>query len=123
MTELTRRSLLGGIGAVSLAHCAITPVRAAAPQIGKQAPGWYRYKLGSFEITVVTDGVNRFKLPDDLVSNVKREDVSAALVAARMDGETFSGPYNPIVVNTGQKLVLIDTGTGEASYHATKQMS
>ena len=27
--------------------------RAAAPAAGKQAPGWYRYKVGSFEVTVV----------------------------------------------------------------------
>jgi hypothetical protein len=25
----------------------------AAPPAGTQAPGWYRYKVGSFEITVV----------------------------------------------------------------------
>ena len=41
--------------AVSLATS--SPVRAAAPPAGTQAPGWYRYKVGSFEMTVVTDGV------------------------------------------------------------------
>ena len=29
-------------------------------------------------------------------------------------------PYTPIVVNTGGKLVVIDTGTGEANYERTK---
>src|SRR5258707_6556193 len=37
-----------------------------------------------------------------------------------MDKDVFVGPYNPIVVNTGQKLVLIDTGTGEAALAASK---
>jgi glyoxylase-like metal-dependent hydrolase (beta-lactamase superfamily II) len=69
---------------------------------------------------VVTDGVNRFKLPDNLVSNAKREDVIAALAAARLPPDIFVTPYNPIVVNTGQRLVVIDTGLGEAGFNATK---
>ena len=31
-------------------------------------PGWYRYKVGNIEVTVVTDGIDRFKLPDDITS-------------------------------------------------------
>src|SRR6202011_1975770 len=55
------------------------PARAAAPAAGKQAPGFYRYTVGSYEITVVTDGANRFPLPDDFVSNIKKDEVQAAL--------------------------------------------
>ena len=65
MTELTRRSLLTGTVATTAAAAVPLatsfPSRAAAPPAGTQAPGWYRYKVGSFEITVLTDGVNRFK--------------------------------------------------------------
>jgi glyoxylase-like metal-dependent hydrolase (beta-lactamase superfamily II) len=119
-TQLTRRAVLTGATAAALTPLgAKLPVRAAAPPAGTQAPGWYRYKVGSFEITVVTDGVNRFKLPDDLVGNAKREEVNAALAAAHMEQDVFVGPYNPIVVNTGQKLVVIDTGTGEAAFKAS----
>jgi glyoxylase-like metal-dependent hydrolase (beta-lactamase superfamily II) len=124
MTELTRRSLLTGTAAttataaVSLATS--SPARAAAPPAGTQAPGWYRYKVGSFEITVVTDGVNRFKFPDNIVTNAKREDVNAALAAAHLQPDIFVTPYNPIVVNTGQKLVVVDTGLGEAGFNASK---
>ena len=85
MTELTRRSLVtGSVAATAAAVIAPStsgPVRAAAPPAGTQAPGWYRYKVGSFEITVVTDGVNRFKFPDNIVANAKREDVNSALAA------------------------------------------
>jgi glyoxylase-like metal-dependent hydrolase (beta-lactamase superfamily II) len=124
MTELTRRSLLTGTVATT-ATAAIpfatnSPARAAAPPAGTQAPGWYRYKVGSFEITVVTDGVNRFKLPDNIVANAKREEVNAALTAAHLQPDIFVTPYNPIVVNTGQKLVVVDTGLGEAGFNATK---
>src|SRR3984893_19482626 len=124
MTELTRRTLLAST--VAATDAAVAPLATgrsgppAAPPAGTQAPGWYRYKVGSFEITVVTDGVNRFKLPDNLVSNAKREDVIAALAAARLPPDIFVTPYNPIVVNTGPRLVVIDTGLGEAGFNATK---
>ena len=97
-----------------------SPAQAAAPAAGKQAAGFYRYKVGDFEVTVVTDGVNKFKLPDNMVTNAKKEEVNAALAAAYLEQDVFVGPYNPIVVNTGSKLVVIDTGTGEANYAQSK---
>jgi glyoxylase-like metal-dependent hydrolase (beta-lactamase superfamily II) len=124
MIDLTRRRLLTGtVASTAAAGLSLAPgrqARAAAPPAGTQAPSWYRYKVGSFEVTVVADGVNRFKFPDDIVSNVKREEVNAALVAAHGEPDVFVTPYNPIVVNTGQKLVVIDTGLGEAALNASK---
>jgi glyoxylase-like metal-dependent hydrolase (beta-lactamase superfamily II) len=122
MTELTRRRLLAGAAAAATIAplAARSSVYAAAPAAGTQVPGWYRYKVGSFEVTVVTDGVNRFKLPDNMVANATRDEVNAALLAAHMEADVFVGPYNPIVVNTGARLVVIDTGTGEAAYKASK---
>ena len=122
MIELTRRHLLStaaGLGAAA-ALGAHTSVHAAAPLAGKQNAGFYRYKVGDFEVTVVTDGVSRFKLPDNFVANVKTEDVRAALAAAHYDREIFNNTYTPIVVNTGSKVVLIDTGMGEAGFASSK---
>jgi glyoxylase-like metal-dependent hydrolase (beta-lactamase superfamily II) len=120
MTQVTRRTLLGAAAATALAPMAISQTRAAAPPSGKQAPGFYRYKVGSIEITVVTDGVNTFKFTDNHVLNKKRDEVSAAQLAAYQDKDMMTTPYNPVVVNTGAKLVLIDTGTGEANYERSK---
>jgi glyoxylase-like metal-dependent hydrolase (beta-lactamase superfamily II) len=124
MIAMTRRALVAGISAAALAPLAgPLPVRAAAPLAGKPAPGFYRYKVGTFEVTVVTDGANRMPLPADFVANAKKDDVNAALAAAYMEKDVFVGPYNPVVINTGSKLVLIDTGTGEAAYASTKGAS
>jgi glyoxylase-like metal-dependent hydrolase (beta-lactamase superfamily II) len=124
MTQLTRRNLLAGTVATTAAAAVplatSSPVRAAAPLAGTQAPGWYRYKVGSFEITVVTDGTNRFKFENDHVTNKKREDVNAALAAAYYEKDLMTTPYNPVVVNTGAKLVVIDTGTSEANFERSK---
>jgi glyoxylase-like metal-dependent hydrolase (beta-lactamase superfamily II) len=121
MAKISRRTALLGTASLALAPAiAAAPARAAAPPAGKQVAGFYRYKVGDIEITVISDGVNRFKLPDDMVSNVPKDQVQAALSAAHVEPGMFYNPYNPVIVNTGTKLVLIDTGTGEASYAQSK---
>ena len=119
MIRLTRRAALAG--AATLAPAAMTSTaRAAAPTIGKQAPGFYRYKVGEIEVTVVTDGARSFPLPDTMVRNAKKEEVNAALEKAFLPKDTMTIPFNPVVVNTGSKLVLIDTGNGPAAYEQSK---
>ncbi len=124
MNELNRRTVLKG-AAVASAATALGPLvapsaQAAAPPAGKQAPGWYRYKVGSIEVTVVTDGANTFKFSDGHLTNKTRGDMNGALEAAYYPKDQLTTPYNPVVVNTGGKLIVIDTGTGEANYERTK---
>ena len=127
MLKLTRRQMLVGTAAAAVAAgvplIAATPARAAMPQSGKQAPGVYRYKLGGFEVTVVTDGKSRVPITDAFVTNAKMSEVKAALADLFMDTETFYGPYNPVVINTGANLAVIDTGNGEAAYQSTKGLN
>jgi glyoxylase-like metal-dependent hydrolase (beta-lactamase superfamily II) len=106
--------------ATALSPLASAPAAAAAQAVGKQVPGYYRYKVGSFEVTVVTDGVNRFKFPDNFVVNKSRDEVNGALAAAFLEKDMMAIPYSPIVVNTGSKLVVFDTGTGEANFARSK---
>jgi glyoxylase-like metal-dependent hydrolase (beta-lactamase superfamily II) len=120
MSELSRRGLLSSAAAAALAAALPAQSFAAAPAAGKQAAGFYRYKVGDIEVTVVTDGANRLPVTDAFVVNVKKEEVNAALVAAFMEPGVFVGPYNPIVLNTGGKLALIDTGTSEQGYINSK---
>src|SRR5262252_7896179 len=114
MTELNRRRMLGGavaaFAAAPLMQMAASSSRAAAPAAGKQAPGFYRYKVGDIEVTAVTDGVRSFPLPDTFVLNAKKDEVNAALEAAYMPRDLMTIYFSPIVVNTASKLVLIDTG-------------
>ena len=96
--------------------------KAAAPPAGTQNAGWYRYKVGTHEVTVVTDGVNRFKFPDGFVANKSRDEINKGLAEAFLSPgpDMIAVPYTPIVVNTGSKLVVIDTGTGEANFERSK---
>jgi len=120
--KLTRRNLLAG-AAVATATAVLPfemPTNAAMPPAGKQAASWYRYKIGTIEVTVATDGVARFKMAEDHVTNVKLDAVNAALAEVFMEKDMMTTPYNPIAVNVGSKLAVIDTGTGEANFKRTK---
>ncbi len=127
MNQFTRREMFISTAVAALAAAApftlSSPATAAAPPVGRQAPGFYRYKVGSIEVTVVVDGISRTPVTDSLVLNAKKGEVNAALAAAFMEKDVFIGPYNPIVVNTGTRLALIDTGTGEAAYRNTQGMN
>src|SRR4051794_12663894 len=115
MTIFTRRNVLS-VAAGAAAATALPfnqPARATTPPAGKQAAGWYRYKVGSIEVTVATDGVARFKMAEDHVTNIKQDVVNAALAEVFMEKDMMTTPYNPIAINTGSKLAVIDTGTGE----------
>ena len=113
MTDFTRRHTLAGVAAVAATPLvATTAARSAAPQIGKQAPSYYRSKVGDFEITVLSDGARAIPLPPTFVRNVQIEEVLKVAEAAYMPKGTVFAPFNPMVVNTGSKLVLIDTGYG-----------
>jgi glyoxylase-like metal-dependent hydrolase (beta-lactamase superfamily II) len=118
MAVFTRRTLFAGTALAAAAAAGprpvVAPADAAAPPSGKQAPGFYRYKIGSYEITVVTDGARSFPLPDTFVTNASKDDVKTALAAAYLPRDVVTLVFNPIVVNTGSKLIAIDTGYGAA---------
>jgi len=122
MTQLTRRAVLAGAAAATALSplSAWSPAQAAAPLAGKQAPGWYRYKVGSVEITVATDGARANPLTDTFIRNVKKEETNKALEGMYLEKDKIVVPYTPIAVNTGSKLVVIDTGLGGALYEQSK---
>jgi glyoxylase-like metal-dependent hydrolase (beta-lactamase superfamily II) len=125
MTELTRRRVLAGAASATAATvftplATNSPAFATAPPAGKQAPGFYRYKVGDFEICVVTDGAATFPLPDNFVQNHPKPEVQTALAAAYQPTGTITVPFTPIVINTGSKLVLIDSGYGPEMNAKTK---
>ena len=80
--DLNRRNLMTATIAAGAASLMPVAAKAAAPAAGKQVAGFYRYKLGDIEVTVVTDGANRLPVTDAFVINVKKEDVNAAAPAA-----------------------------------------
>src|SRR5262249_53791858 len=124
MTDLDRRQLLGGAAAATaaatLSSFPASTAHAAAPSAGTQAPGYYRYKVGSFECTSINDGARSFPMPDTFVKNVPKEEALAAAEAAYMPKGMVTVPFNPQLINTGSKLILIDCGNGIANLEPSK---
>jgi glyoxylase-like metal-dependent hydrolase (beta-lactamase superfamily II) len=119
--DMSRRHALAGAAALAAAPLlAAAPVRAAAPLADKQAPSFYRYKIGDAQVNAISDGASTFPLADSFVLNVKKEQVNAALEKAYMPKDKMTIHFAPLVINTGGKLVVIDTGNGAGAYAATK---
>src|SRR5260370_20175667 len=114
--EVTRRHALAGAAAIEATPLlAPMPVEAAAPLADKQAPSFYRYKVGDIQVTVVSDGRSTLPLEDSFVTNANKEEVNAVLEKAFLPRDIFTIYYAPLVINTGGKLVVVDTGNGAAA--------
>ena len=120
MALISRRNVLAGAAVLPATGLAPSLVQAAAPATGTQAAGWYRYKIGDIEITVVSDGTGKLKFSDTHVTNKSRADVNAALADAFYEPDLMQTPYNPVVINTGTKLIALDPGLGEAAHKSSK---
>ncbi|MGJ4748947.1 hypothetical protein ACQV5M_21470, partial [Leptospira sp. SA-E8] len=94
-------------GAALVTFAAAT-AQAEAPLQGGQGPGWYRMKLGQFEITALSDGT--VKLPvDQLLHDIAPERAKELLARAFL-APPVETSVNGYLVNTGRKLILIDAG-------------
>jgi glyoxylase-like metal-dependent hydrolase (beta-lactamase superfamily II) len=95
--------------AALLAVCSCAPVNAAAPMV-KTQPGFYRMMLGDFEVTALNDGVVPYPTAQ-LLPKATPEQIKTALADGALK-DPVGMSYNAFLINTGSKLVLIDTGTG-----------
>ncbi|KQQ88942.1 MBL fold metallo-hydrolase [Massilia sp. Leaf139] len=92
-----------------LAAFAAAPSFAAAPMAKTPAPGYFRMMLGDFEVTPLSDGT--VDLPVDKLLTQKADKTNAALAKAHLKAPLETSD-NAFLINTGSKLILIDTGAG-----------
>jgi glyoxylase-like metal-dependent hydrolase (beta-lactamase superfamily II) len=106
-----RRVLLSRVLAVvALVVAAIPSISfAAAPMIKTQAPGYFRMMLGAFEVTAISDGT--LDLPVDTLLFADAAQTRAQLTYSYLKAPLETS-FNAYLINTGTKLVLIDTGGG-----------
>lgn len=81
---------------------------AAAPIVKGQAPGYYRMMLGDFEVTALSDGTADLPV-SKLLTRTTPAKVTKALARSYLK-EPVETSINGFLINTGTKLVLIDTG-------------
>ncbi|WP_019143224.1 MBL fold metallo-hydrolase [Noviherbaspirillum massiliense] len=87
-----------------------TPARAAAPMAKTAAPGYYRMMLGDFEVTALSDGTVALPV-NKLLTNTTPAKVDQTLAKSYLKSPLDTS-VNGYLINTGSKLVLVDTGAG-----------
>jgi glyoxylase-like metal-dependent hydrolase (beta-lactamase superfamily II) len=115
LSQLSRRRLLTGAAAAGLTGIAgdRRDAHARAPMANTQAPSFYRFKLGAFELTTVSDGPLHFGPPQaNFFTDMSKEDIAKVLADNFLPTENVWLEQNALVVNTGNQLILIDTGLG-----------
>ena len=115
--QISRRGLLGaaaGLAALPLSTTLLpTAGRAASPMLGLGTSTWRRFKLGSFELTMLPDSDAFIDGPFPIIgANAAEADVQKLMVDNLLPPKSYQPGFTPMVVNTGKELVLFDTGNG-----------
>ena len=74
--------------------------------------GFYRFKIGDFQATVVSDGQGPIPVSPIFVMNASEAELAPVLRANFMQ-PVIQATNNPLVVDTGRERILVDTGFGE----------
>jgi glyoxylase-like metal-dependent hydrolase (beta-lactamase superfamily II) len=115
---LSRRRLITGAAALTAATGVAegllpSPVFAKAPMTNVQAPAFYRFKVGGFEATVLTDGPLQLGEPTSgIFIGVSKEEIGKVLAENFLPIDKVALEQNALVINTGDRVILFDTGMG-----------
>ena len=108
-----RSHVAGIVGVV-----AVSGALAQTPMSKDGSPGWYRMHLGTFEITALSDGT--LELPVDKTFTKVNPGRIRSLLSRNYLSSNVRITVNAFLVNTGTRLVLIDTGTGTSQMFGPK---
>ena len=110
---ILRATLMATFTATALSFGAIGAgaAYAAAPMAKITAPGFYRMMLGDFEVTALSDGTVNLPV-DKLLTKTTPAKVNQALAKSFLTSPLETS-VNGYLINTGTKLVLVDTGAAK----------
>lgn len=82
-----------------------------SPRLDKAQSGYYRLRVGDVEVIALSDGTVPFPAYE-ILRNTSQTEVDALLDAADAK-PPFEASMNAYLIVLGNRLILIDTGTGE----------
>lgn len=103
------RGLAPFVLGLSVLGAAVPAARAEAPQQKTQVPGYYRQMVGAFEVTALYDG--QIMLDQKLLKNASATDIQK-LLARQFRVSPTPTAVIAFLINTGERLVLVDAGAG-----------
>jgi glyoxylase-like metal-dependent hydrolase (beta-lactamase superfamily II) len=112
-----RQALLGTVAAAGVAALDGLPrsAHAKAPFAKDQAPYFYRFAHGKMQATVVSDGILPLGEPSGSFLGTSKEEIGKMLADNFLSPANVVLEQNILVMNTGDKLVLFDTGMGSST--------
>jgi glyoxylase-like metal-dependent hydrolase (beta-lactamase superfamily II) len=102
----TGSAVIGLVGASWSVGCA----QARAPVSKNQVPGFYRFSLGQFQVTVVSDGTIAFPA-EALWPEANKTERDAVLASDFQPTDKSTLQVNVLAVHAGDRVVLIDAGS------------
>lgn len=120
-SHMTRRHVLGAGAVFATASFVASPfmsmAQAAAPLLGAWQPKHFRFKLGNFEITQISDSEVFIDGPYPIIGkNGSEAEVRKLMRQNRLPETRYQPGFTPTIVNTGKELILFDTGNGENGF-------
>jgi glyoxylase-like metal-dependent hydrolase (beta-lactamase superfamily II) len=119
MTEFNvsrRNALLGSAAALGASTMSglvgIGAAEAKAPLIKTQAAQFYRFPIGDFQATIVSDGPLPLGEPSGSMKGLTKDEIAKALGENFLPLDSVVLEQNLIVLNTGSRLALFDSGMG-----------
>jgi glyoxylase-like metal-dependent hydrolase (beta-lactamase superfamily II) len=111
-TSFSRRDLMLGGAAAGGLMLTGGGAFAKEPMIGKPAPYYYRFKLGDAEATIVSDGTLPLGDPHANFTGLTPAEMDKQLTDNFLPISNAVLEQNILILNTGDRLVLFDTGMG-----------
>src|SRR5262249_31330148 len=114
MLNLSRRDFV--VSTAMAAALGLNARLAVSPAFAQKTPdpakGFVTYKVGAAEVTALYDGI--WEKPHDpaFIANASVEDVKAAMAKAGLSPDFVSIPFTVLVIKTGGKTIMCDSGTG-----------
>jgi glyoxylase-like metal-dependent hydrolase (beta-lactamase superfamily II) len=114
MFEISRRDFVLGTAGAYAAFGLTKPIAFIGAAEAQQAPAqsFRKYKVGDIEVISLYDGIWEKAHDENFIKGVNVEQTKAALKAAGLPDAHVPIPFTVVAVNTGGRLVLIDSGTG-----------
>ncbi len=103
--EVSRRTLLAGVAATAALPLGATRL------LARTQPTTHAFKVGAFEVTVVTDGSLTLPL-SFAVPGREPAAVKALLEAGGQPGDAIYSQVNVAILKTPEATILVDTGGG-----------
>ena len=113
MISFTRRqTLISATGLVASLPVLAKQAHAAAPLAGTQGPGFYRRKVGTAEVTALLDGY--LDITHDLWVGIDEASVKSAIASQFIPaGDSIRIGITSYLINTGSRLILVDSGSSD----------